>query len=87
MPLITRKAVLPHLRRKLSSMLVVDGVRGRGVWLFMQALELSVEGIVSKRVDSPYQSGVRSSAWIKIKRPGAVPPERFRHSRGARPPR
>ncbi len=29
--------------------------------------ELGLEGVVAKRVDAPYESGRRSSAWIKIK--------------------
>ncbi|MFD2341555.1 ATP-dependent DNA ligase [Clavibacter tessellarius] len=29
--------------------------------------ELGLEGVVAKRVDAPYESGRRSSAWIKVK--------------------
>ena len=29
--------------------------------------ELGVEGVVAKRVDSPYRPGVRSGDWIKLK--------------------
>ncbi|PPF69582.1 ATP-dependent DNA ligase [Clavibacter michiganensis] len=29
--------------------------------------ELGLEGIVAKRVDAPYESGRRSSAWVKVK--------------------
>jgi bifunctional non-homologous end joining protein LigD len=29
--------------------------------------ELGLEGVVAKRVDAPYESGRRSSAWVKIK--------------------
>jgi bifunctional non-homologous end joining protein LigD len=46
--------------------------------MYRAALELQLEGIVAKRLTAPYQPGVRSPDWRKIKRPGAVPAERFR---------
>ena len=36
------------------------------------------EGLVAKRVNSTYRPDVRSSDWVKVKRKGAIPPERFR---------
>ena len=65
------------LRRRLNSVLLVERVPEYGVWLYQHALDLEREGIVSKRLDSPYMTGVRSVDWIKIKRPGAVPAQRF----------
>jgi DNA ligase-1 len=41
--------------------------------LFEGALERGLEGLVVKRVDSPYQAGARNFNWVKLKR----------HSRGA----
>ena len=35
--------------------------------LYDAALDLGFEGIMAKRLDSPYQPGVRSRAWLKIK--------------------
>jgi bifunctional non-homologous end joining protein LigD len=35
------------------------------------ASKLGLEGIVSKRRDSPYRSG-RSTDWVKMKNPNAV---------------
>lgn len=43
---------------------------------FVLAYEL--EGFVAKRLSSPYQPGVRSPDWKKIKRKGAVERERFK---------
>jgi ATP-dependent DNA ligase len=40
------------------------------------ACKLGFEGIVSKRLDQPYQSG-RSKAWLKIKNPAAPGALRF----------
>ena len=81
LPLANRKAMLARLLRvSRPSLLLVRDVPGRGAWLYEQACALGVEGIVSKRLDSPYVSGERTDAWVKIKRPGAVPFERFRRS-------
>ena len=81
LPLANRKAILRRLlRRNLPSVLLVKDLPGRGKWLYEQARELRLEGIVSKRLDSEYLSGIRTDNWVKVKRPGAVPAERFRRS-------
>jgi bifunctional non-homologous end joining protein LigD len=43
-----------------------DHVVGNGPEFFAQACRLGLEGIISKRRDSPYQ-GTRSREWLKIK--------------------
>jgi bifunctional non-homologous end joining protein LigD len=50
-------------------------------WLYAQALALRLEGVVGKLADSPYLPGQRTKNWFKLKRPGAVPPSRFKHKR------
>jgi bifunctional non-homologous end joining protein LigD len=40
-----------------------------GEIVFWHACKMGLEGIVSKRKDSPYRSG-RSSDWLKMKNPG-----------------
>ncbi|GAA0808878.1 hypothetical protein GCM10009078_50640 [Cupriavidus gilardii] len=77
-PIEKRKAAL----RKIldccpDTLLFVDWVDD-GDWLYQQALALKLEGIVAKRAGSPYAAGKRSSDWVKVKRPGAIPAERFR---------
>jgi hypothetical protein len=37
--------------------------------VFEQACKMGLEGIVSKRLSKPYQSG-RSGHWLKVKKPG-----------------
>ncbi|WP_434033740.1 hypothetical protein [Cupriavidus sp. a3] len=49
-----------------------------GTWLYGHALALELEGVVGKRAGSTYQAGERSRDWAKVKRPGAVPAERFK---------
>ena len=41
-----------------------------GETVFRHACQLGLEGIVSKRRDSPYRSG-RSRDWLKFKNPNA----------------
>lgn len=73
-----RKAMLAKLLRSHGGQVLhVTGVDD-GDWLHRSALELKLEGVVGKRLGSPYRDGVRSVDWIKVKRPGAVPPERFK---------
>lgn len=78
-PLSKRKAALKRLLSKApASVMLVQDVPGQVPWLYTQALSLELEGIVAKRLDSQYLAGQRSDAWLKIKRPGAIPPERFK---------
>lgn len=76
-PIEKRKAAL---RRLLTccpgTILFVDWVDD-GDWLYHQALAMKLEGIVAKRAGSAYATGRRSRDWVKVKRPGAVPAERF----------
>ena len=60
------------------SLLVVQSIPDTGKELFAHAVALELEGIVGKRKDSVYLPGERTEFWRKVRRPGAVPPERFR---------
>jgi bifunctional non-homologous end joining protein LigD len=68
--LASRKAemgsIFPIGKEGLS---LVTGIEERGEWLFQQAVDLGMEGIVAKRLDSPYIAG-RSSLWVKSKPKG-----------------
>lgn len=44
-----------------------DGVVGPGTTLFEQVTARGMEGVVAKRLDSPYLPGKRTDAWQKIK--------------------
>ena len=41
--------------------------RGEGSALLDATRQMGVEGVVAKRLDSPYEPGRRSSGWIKVK--------------------
>src|SRR5271166_1047668 len=71
-PLAVRKATLASLLARAA-----PGLRfnehldeADGPLVFAHACKLGLEGIVSKRRDSPYSSG-RSPHWIKSKNPNA----------------
>lgn len=63
------------------SLLVVQSISESGKELFAHAVALELEGIVGKRKDSLFVPRERTEDWRKVRRPGAVPPERFRHDR------
>lgn len=80
LPLTERKERLSRLFTPApkTTLLVVTAIPHSGQELFDAAVKLELEGLVAKRADSIYRPGERTADWKKIKRPGAVPPERFR---------
>ncbi len=68
-PLVERRAELDALLQGLSSPLLVlsDGVVGSGLALFEQIRARELEGLVAKRLSSPYRPGRRTDEWIKLK--------------------
>jgi ATP-dependent DNA ligase len=71
-PLAVRKATLASLlaRAALGLRLNEHMDEANGPLVFAHACKLGLEGIVSKRRNSPYRSG-RSPDWIKSKNPAA----------------
>ncbi len=82
-PLETRLARLSKLLRGLQGSVMVLGhfESTDAQTIFREAvLPLKLEGLVAKRKDSPYVPGIRSLDWVKVKRKGAIPPQRFKRS-------
>src|SRR5262245_27098651 len=70
-PIERRKVLLVRLLAKARVGLQVnDHIVEPGDVVFRHACQLGFEGIVSKRLGSPYRSG-RSRDWIKMKNPNA----------------
>ena len=68
-PLDTRKATLASvLRRAAPGLRLNEHIEADGPNVFAHACKMGLEGIVSKRKDSPYRSG-RSPDWLKSKNP------------------
>jgi bifunctional non-homologous end joining protein LigD len=66
-PLEGRKATLEMmLARAGTGIRFKEHMDGDGETVFRHACKLGLEGIVSKRKDSPYRSG-RSPDWLKMK--------------------
>jgi bifunctional non-homologous end joining protein LigD len=73
-----RKTTLARLMHSHSDRVLHVTGTDDGHWLYRTALQIELEGVVGKRLGSTYQDGTRSPDWFKVKRPGAVPPERFK---------
>jgi bifunctional non-homologous end joining protein LigD len=71
-PLEVRKATLASVLAKAGPGLRLNEhlEHDNGEVVFRHACKLGLEGIVSKRKDSPYRSG-RSPDWLKMKNPAA----------------
>jgi ATP-dependent DNA ligase len=66
-PIETRKAALARLLRNVErGLLVNEHIEEPGDVVFRHACKLGLEGIVSKKLGSPYRSG-RSRYWVKSK--------------------
>jgi bifunctional non-homologous end joining protein LigD len=70
-PIERRKALLAKLLQgQQTSIILNEHYEEDGATVFREACKLGREGIVSKRIGSPYRSG-RSPHWVKIKNPAA----------------
>ena len=68
-PLFEHKTQLGRLvDRRLTGIAMVDHTDARGDLVFEHACRMGLEGIVSKRLSAPYQSGP-SRCWLKVKNP------------------
>ena len=68
-PLEVRKATLRSMLAKAGlGLRFNEHLGGDGPTVFAHACKMGLEGIVSKRKDSPYRSG-RSPDWLKMKNP------------------
>jgi bifunctional non-homologous end joining protein LigD len=66
LPLAKRKPILRRAVRWSDRVLWTQGEPEHGVRLWREACRKGQEGIIGKRLDSPYIAG-RSQAWVKVK--------------------
>ncbi|MER8886603.1 DNA ligase D [Mesorhizobium sp. M0816] len=88
-PLVERKAALEKLLSDTAPKLIyAEHLKVSGSAMFAQACRMGLEGIVSKRADAPYRSGVQTS-WVKVKciKSDTFPIVAFVEKLGARPRR
>jgi bifunctional non-homologous end joining protein LigD len=67
LPLSERKRRLSAAMREGKAAILATYVEGRGEEYYAAAVRMGLEGVVAKRKDSPYEPGVRSGNWRKIK--------------------
>jgi bifunctional non-homologous end joining protein LigD len=79
LPLIERKRRLAKLigKAKRRSIQFVEHLTGDGPTVFEHVCRTGLEGIVSKRTDAPYRSGL-SKTWVKTKNPASAAVRRER---------
>jgi bifunctional non-homologous end joining protein LigD len=79
-PVERKKLLAKLLARADGGILYNDHLTDSGDVVFDHACKLGAEGIVSKRIDSFYQSGPHP-AWVKVKNPVAIALQRQRAER------
>jgi bifunctional non-homologous end joining protein LigD len=67
-PLVERKRLLDDLHL-VGPAWATDGWQGDGEMLFQVCVDLGHEGVMAKRLDSPYLPGWRVTTWLKRKTP------------------
>lgn len=81
LPLVERRSRLAKLLKGVpkAAVLFMGELPADAALYEEVVLPLKLEGFMAKRRASTYQQGPeRSRDWLKIKRPGHVPPERFK---------
>jgi bifunctional non-homologous end joining protein LigD len=68
LPLTERKRILKDSVKEGKHVLLSDFVETKGKAYYKIALEKGLEGVMTKKKDSPYEPGARSSNWLKIKK-------------------
>jgi DNA ligase D-like protein (predicted ligase) len=73
-PLRERRALAAEVVDALANprLMLSEGVIGTGKAFFAQLVARGFEGVVGKRLDSKYEAGQRTGAWIKCKRTETV---------------
>jgi bifunctional non-homologous end joining protein LigD len=67
LPLRERKALLRRAVRFRDPVRLSVHRNEHGEELFREACRRGLEGVIAKRADSPYRSGVRTRDWLKLK--------------------
>jgi bifunctional non-homologous end joining protein LigD len=67
LPLSRRKELLAPLLEGLPGIRLSEHVAERGLAFYEAVAREGLEGMIAKKADSPYQEGVRSVNWLKIK--------------------
>ncbi len=66
-PYVFRREMLTQLKLSGRSWKTPPALNGHVKALFESAKQKGLEGLIAKRLDSPYEPGKRTDAWIKLK--------------------
>jgi DNA ligase-1 len=83
LPLAERKKILKESLKEGKNVVLSVFVEEEGEAYYDAALSKGLEGIVAKKKDSPYEPGVRSSNWLKIKKIVSCDCAIFGYTKGA----
>ena len=67
LPFFERRKILENSVREGPHVILSVPVEARGEEYYNAAIAKGLEGVMAKRKDSPYEPGLRSGAWLKIK--------------------
>lgn len=67
LPLIERKKILEETAKESSRLVISQYVIGKGKKFFEEIRKRGLEGMMAKKLDSPYMIDERSNLWLKIK--------------------
>ena len=67
LPFSERRKILESSVREGPHIILSVPVEARGEEYYKAAIAKGLEGVMAKRRDSPYEPGLRSGAWLKIK--------------------
>jgi DNA ligase D-like protein (predicted ligase) len=67
LPLVERKKILEETVTESSRLVISQYVVGKGTKFFEEVKKKGLEGVMAKKLDSPYLIGERSKLWLKIK--------------------
>jgi DNA ligase D-like protein (predicted ligase)/DNA ligase D-like protein (predicted 3'-phosphoesterase) len=67
LPLVSRRRILQSAVREGPHVVISSPVEGLGEDYYRAAVARGLEGVMAKKKDSPYEPGVRSRAWLKIR--------------------
>jgi DNA ligase D-like protein (predicted ligase)/DNA ligase D-like protein (predicted 3'-phosphoesterase) len=67
LPLVERRRILASAVREGPHVVISAPVEGQGEDYYRAAMAQGLEGVMAKRKDSPYEPGVRSGAWLKVR--------------------
>jgi len=67
LPLTERRKILRSAVHEGAHVVISVPIEGSGEDYYRAAIAQGLEGVMAKRKDSPYEPGVRSGAWLKIR--------------------